>query len=173
MQSTVMDLRDRAARIVQDHYWPVRRYLRYLGCPEAQADDLAQETFVAFLNRPLVQSEPEALPSYLRSIARNLYLKTIRKSKSGPTCREIREADAVWDRYSCHEGWEAYREAVRGCLEGLEGRDRELLETYYGRKSGRGDVAAAFGLSEEGLKTQLRRLKERLKNCVRGRLSHE
>lgn len=173
MQSTVTESRIRAAQVVEEQYLPVWRYLRFLGCSESLADDLAQETFVVLLNRPHERSEPEALPAYLRSIARNLYLKSLRKAKSAPSPHDLEQADSVWERYARPEDWEAHLEAVRGCLDSLDARDRDLVEKYYRRDTTRAGAAADFGLTEEGLKTHLRRLKDRLKRCVQGKLSHD
>jgi len=173
MQSSVMESRERAARIVAEHYLPVWRYLRFLGCADALADDLAQETFVALLNRSPDLEDSEALSAYLRSIAKNLYFKSLRKSKSEPAWRNLDEADAAWERTPHSRDWQPYREAVRSCLEGLDEGDRDLLAKYYGRKESRAEAAAAVGRTEEGLKTHLRRLKDRLKRCIKGKLNHD
>jgi RNA polymerase sigma-70 factor (ECF subfamily) len=159
--------------MVEEQYLPVWRYLRFLGCSESIADDLAQETFVVVLNRPPVLSDPGALPAYLRSVAKNLYLKSLRRAKSAPALQDLERADAVWERCGRPGDWDAYLEAVRGCLDGLDAGDRELLEKYYRRKITRAGAAAELGFTEEGLKTHLRRLKDRLKRCVKGKLSHE
>lgn len=173
MQSTGMESRIRAAQVVEEHYLPVWRYLRFLGCPDSLADDLAQETFVRLLDRPIALDDPAALSAYLRAIARNLYFKSIRKARSEPAWQDLDQAQAAWEPHASPRDWEPYREAVRSCLEGLEERDRDLLGKYYGRKDSRAAAAAAFGMTEEGLKTQLRRLKDRLQRCVQGKLSHD
>ena len=97
----------------------------------------------------------------------------MQKAKSEPAWEDLAQADAVWEPVASREDWDAYREAVRGCIEGLDDRDRVLLETYFSRDYGRREAAATSGLSEEGLKTRLRRIKDRLKACVKGKLSHE
>ena len=40
------------ARLVREHQAGVWRYLRVLGCPATEAEDLTQETFLAVLTRP-------------------------------------------------------------------------------------------------------------------------
>ena len=173
MPTSVTESRSQTARLVEQYYRPVWRYLRFLGCSETLADDLAQETFVAILQRPPVLSGPQALSGYLRTVARNLFLKSARESRVEPPSVEPGMLDAVWERVADSSSWDSYREAVKGCLDGLERRDRDLLSRYYGRAGSRATTAAAIGRSEEGLKTTLRRIKGRLKACVRGKLSHE
>jgi RNA polymerase sigma-70 factor (ECF subfamily) len=158
---------------LEEHYRPLWRYLRFLGCSVSLAEDLVQETFIAVLSHPPDLHDPGALPAYLRATVRNLFLKALAKEKSEPARKDLAEADAVWDPVAAREDWDAYREAVRGCVEGLDVRDRVLLETYFEREGGRREAATASGLSEEGLKSLLRRIKDRLKACVKGKLSHE
>jgi len=173
MPASVTRLPHPSARALEEHYLPLWRYLRFLGSSESLAEDLVQETFIAVLARPPALHDPRALPAYLRAIARNLFLKSLQKAKSEPTWKDLAEADAVWDRVADREAWDAYREAVRGCVEGLDPPDRSLLEKYVARESGRKEAAAASGRSEEGLKTLLRRIRDRLKACVKGKLSHD
>ncbi len=173
MQPSVTEPPHPSARTLEEHYRPLWRYLRFLGCSESLAEDLAQETFIAVLARPPVLHDPGALPAYLRGIARNLFVKSLKKAKSEPVSRDLLEADAVWDPCAAPEGWNEYLEAVRGCVEELGDRDRLVLEQYFAREGGRREAAASAELSEEGLKSLLRRIKGRLKACVKGKLSHE
>ena len=64
--------------LVQRHQAGLWRYLRFLGCDPAQADDLAQETFLRIFRKPVAFYSPEAASAYLRSIARTLFLKSFR-----------------------------------------------------------------------------------------------
>jgi RNA polymerase sigma-70 factor (ECF subfamily) len=158
---------------LEEHYRPLWRYLRFLGCSDTLAEDLVQETFIAVLARPPVLHEPGAFAAYLRSVARNKYLKARQKAKSEPAWEDLGAADAIWEPVADREDWDRYREAVKGCVDSLDDRDRVLLETYYSRKGRRKESAATSGLSEEGMKTLLRRIKTRLKSCVKGKLSHD
>jgi RNA polymerase sigma-70 factor (ECF subfamily) len=173
MQSSVTGPRRPAAWTLEEHYRPLSRYLRFLGCSDTLAEDLVQETFIAVLARPPILHDPGAFPAYIRAVARNKFLKALQKAKSEPVREDLAEADAVWEPVASREGWDAFREAVRGCIEGLDDRDRAILKNYFARENGRREAAAASGLSDEGLKTLLRRIKDRLKACVKGKVSHE
>ena len=66
-----------------------------------------------------------------------------------------------------------YVDALRQCLTSLPARQREVVAMRYGEDATRVEMAAAFGLAEEGIKTLLRRAKANLLACVRGRLGTE
>jgi RNA polymerase sigma-70 factor (ECF subfamily) len=86
--------REDAARIVQQHQAEVWRYLRYLGCSAELADDLTQETFLQYLRAPYEERCAAARSGWLRTVARNLYLRSFRQP--AVTVRELEEGDAVW-----------------------------------------------------------------------------
>ncbi|MEM0926231.1 MAG: sigma-70 family RNA polymerase sigma factor, partial [Planctomycetota bacterium] len=61
------------AELIRVHQRGVWRYLRMLGCDEATADDLTQETFLRVLRRTdFVQHNENATAGYLRRTAYNL-----------------------------------------------------------------------------------------------------
>src|SRR5262245_64911357 len=87
--------------IAQTHRLGIWRYLRFLGCDDAAADDLAQETFLVVArgaggNGHAVRD----LPAYLRGIARNLFLKWVRRSRREPSLEELAAADEVWSQFA-------------------------------------------------------------------------
>src|SRR5947199_10741474 len=75
---------DDLAGAADAHRLGIWRYLRFLGCDDAAADDLTQETFLAIARGAVARgagnggsSTGEAVrdvPAYLRGIARNLFL---------------------------------------------------------------------------------------------------
>ena len=67
--------------LVQAHQAGIWRYLRFLGCEAAQADDLTQETFLALHARPPADRSAEATSAYIRTVARNLFLMSLRRSR--------------------------------------------------------------------------------------------
>ena len=147
------------------------RYLRVLGADPAAADDLVQEAFLVALSRPgFDASVPGAVFTFLRTTARHLWL---RSQKRRNTEREIEEADAVWQR-CCGDGeGDAYVEALRQCCERLPAKSRALLLATYGDGQGRAAAAASFGLSPDGVKSALRRLRTFLHDCIRHRLEED
>ena len=145
------------------------RYLRVLGCEPATADDLVQEVFVVVLQRPRFDgSQPGGAFAFLRTTARHLWLKSRRRRVAE---REVDEADRIWDA-RCGDGdgdGEAYVEALRECLQRLPERGRALLAATYGDGAGRALSAGRFGMSPDGIKSALRRLRAFLHACIENR----
>ena len=171
--SSTMRRANDAGREVQGQVRPLLRYLRFLGCSETQAEDLTQETILAVLQQLPSLREPGALPAYCRSIARNLFLKSLKRTGSEPLSMDLERAEEAWRKVADDARWEAYLEALRGCVSALPPRDRGILERRYVQNGDRREMAAASGMSPEGFKTLLRRIKERLKLCVRSKLNDE
>jgi RNA polymerase sigma-70 factor (ECF subfamily) len=151
--------------LVQRHQAAVWRYLRYLGCTDAQADDLAQETFLAVLERPFEQRCDAATAAYLRMVARNRFLAVIRKEKNGPTAADVELAEEVWS-LTAAAGTDDYLDSLEDCLTELTDRARRAIELRYRDDRSRRDIAAALEMTEDGVKTLLRRTRETLRECV-------
>jgi len=152
--------------LVRSRYREVWRYLRFLGASTSSADDLTQETFLAFLRKPGALRDPDAAGAYLRVVARNLFLKSLR-GKAAEALPEDVEA------YADDLAWEACLRALEGCVEALDERSRRALEWLYGEGAERAAIGERLGLDVEGVKTLLRRARERVRTCVERKLSHE
>ena len=153
------------AELVEAHQAGVWRYLRFLGCDEPSADDLTQETFLSVHRRPFEQRSEEATTAYLRTVARNLFLMTIRKSKRRAAIEHADVADEVWTQHA-GGGGEQHLDALRGCVERLNGRPREAIDLCYEQGRSRAEIAEALGMSEDGVKSLLRRTRDALRKCV-------
>ncbi len=152
------------AEHLRDALW---RYVCVLGADAATADDIVQEAFVVALRRDGFEaSVPAAAFVFLRTTARHLWLKSRRRRV---TVREIAEADRVWDA-RCEDRGAADLAALALCLDELPPRGRALIDATYGEKRGRRESATATGLSRDGVKSALRRLRAFLHGCVERRL---
>lgn len=155
--------------LIQGHQAGVWRYLRYLGCDEARADDLTQETFLAVWKKPFELRSAAATRAYLRTVARNLFLMAVRRRRARPAMLDLDAADAVWSDHDADDG-EEYRAALAVCLESLSERARHALELFYGEGAGRSVLAQALAMTVDGVKTLLRRTREALRTCIRMRI---
>lgn len=158
---------DLAARL-ESRRPQLRRYLCVLGADAATADDLAQEALLVALRRAadLDASEPGRLFGFLRTTARHLWLKDVRRKKSR---REVEQADEVWTEECGDDDRDDYMAALRACVGELPERSRDLLQRTYERGCGRAAVAAQLGMSEDGIKSALRRLRQALRRCIERR----
>ncbi|HEV3024964.1 MAG TPA: sigma-70 family RNA polymerase sigma factor [Pirellulales bacterium] len=158
------------AGLVRTHQAGIWRYLRFLGADETQADDLTQDVFLAVLGKPFVEHSATATSAYLRTVARNLFLMSARRRRRQPTIEQLDLADEVWERLSGDDG-EAALAALRDCVESLEGRARQAVEMFYRQNRSRADIARELEMSEDGVKSLLRRTREVLRKCVEGKLA--
>lgn len=155
--------------LVRAHQASLWRYLRALGCDPREAEELTQDTFVTVLQRPFVEVNTKATAGYLRTVARNLLLK-VRRRTGRTLALDVDALDAAMAQAEGRDGGEAYLAALRECVAGLEARDRDLLDRCYRDGASRQTLADAFALSEDGIKTWLRRTRAALRTCVEGKV---
>jgi len=130
------------AELIDRHQRGVWRYLRMLGCDEATADDLTQETFLRVLRRDnFVQHNDSATAGYLRRTAYNLMVSRHRKTKRVHTVSDSLVLDEAWDRWAGKDlSGDAAVEALQACLQTLTERARTIA-------LGHGDRTGAIGLA--------------------------
>ena len=151
--------------LVRTHLRGVWRYLRFLGCDRAQADDLTQETFMVFLRKPFTFVAIEATSGYLRGIARYVYLEA-RRQKTG----DFDGLDRVFTDYARQSDGDEYLEALRECEQTLAGHTRQAVRMHYGEALTQLEVADELGMKENGVKTMLQRARRHLRECIERRL---
>lgn len=167
-------------RLVRAHQAEVWRYVRYLGASAELADDLVQEAFLQLLRAPFVERTPAATSAWLRTVVRNLYVKSFRRPPFASA--ELDAIEATWtgfvgggtegDGASGDGAANASGEALarlRQCLEQLDGRARSVVAWHYEERRSRADIAGRLGIGEDGVKSLLRRTRALLKACVERR----
>lgn len=157
------------AALMRAHQAGVWRYLRVLGCDSSLADDLTQETFLAAYRTGFEQRDEKSTRAYLRTVARNAFLKSRRHAGKVVNVEELERLEREWVQLA-QDGGEAMTEALRRCLEKLEERPRRALDGFYGTDKSREAVARELGMTDDGLKSLLRRTRELLKECIERKL---
>lgn len=171
--------RDELRALIHTHQAEICRYLGYLGADPATVDDLAQDTFVSAFGaaRSPAPGDVRAEAAWLRTIARNHFLMLCRRRRASPvraSLESLTEAEDVWQREFLRDGdGFDYVEALRRCLETLSGRMREAVTLRYTERAPRERMAERLEMTEDGVKTILRRAREALGQCVRQRLAQE
>jgi len=158
-------------RLIETHQAGVWRYLRALGCDAAQADDLTQDTFLRVLQLPFQDYSRAATAAYLRRTAYNLFVSAQRRSGRVVAVEELEAIDNSWARLAAEENGEEMLKSLRECLEQLTQRARSALDMRYRDERSRAEIAAQLSLSEDGAKNLLQRAKERLRECLEGKLT--
>jgi RNA polymerase sigma-70 factor (ECF subfamily) len=160
------------ADMVRAHQAGVWRYVRFLGADRTEADDLTQETFLAFARSEFVERCDRQTAAYLRVIARNQLLALRRKQHREISTVELESAEAVWAAAAGADGnLTEYLDALRDCLEQLEGRSRRAVDLHYGDDAGRDAIATELEMKPDGVKTLLRRTRQILRECVERKIN--
>jgi RNA polymerase sigma-70 factor (ECF subfamily) len=158
------------AVLVREHQADVWRYLRFLGADAEDADDLTQETFLAVARCPFEIRSRGETAAYLRTAARNQLLMLRRRQGREASKVELAAAEEVWAAATPDGDSSAQMEALATCYENLAGRARDVIDRFYRRGESREEIAAAFEVSIDGVKSLLRRTRASLKECVERRV---
>lgn len=154
------------AALVREHQAGLWRYLRALGAEPWLADDLAQEVFLAALRSGFVERSRGETIRWLRTTARNQYLKARQKQGREVSTAELETLDRRWQELDREGDGEAALAALRACLEQLEDKPRQALQLQYAQGLQRVEVAKRLDMTDDGVKTLLARTKARLKKCM-------
>lgn len=165
--------------VVRSHQAGIYRYLRFLGADDHTAEDLVQNTFLAAFKS---SGHPDMTniklrAAWLRGIARNIFLSFCRSNRAGPLEIDsafLEQAEHTWKSEFLRdgEGFD-YIEALRKCLETLPDKQREAVGLQYAQKKSRSEIAHILKMTEDGIKSLLRRARAALADCVNRRLSVE
>jgi len=142
------------AAFYADHYPGVWAYLLRLGAEPALASDVAQETFVRWLERKPAVIVGSAR-AYLYRTALNLYIDQYRRRR-----REI-----AWDA-EVEESTASFPDEGPDSLSmpvwsRLSARQRQLLWLAYAEGFSHDEIAAITGLAAEGIRVLLARARSR------------
>jgi RNA polymerase sigma-70 factor (ECF subfamily) len=117
------------ARLLQENYLPVKKYLVTVTMDRALAEDLTQETMIRAIQRIRQYSGKAKFSTWLISIATNLFMDTLRRRKRE---RRLQEENALYD-LPAHEPESDWAEV----LDRLHALPRDValpivLKHYYG-----------------------------------------
>jgi RNA polymerase sigma-70 factor (ECF subfamily) len=170
--------RDELAEVVRAYQAGLYRYVRYLGASSSTAEDLVQDAFlVAFRKADGLAGGGEARSAWLRGVARNLFLRHCRREHRNPTlvdAASLEQAEAIWTAEFLRggDGFD-YVEALRECLKALPDDRRHAIDLRYRDRTTRAEMARLLGMTENGVKSLLRRVRRSLADCIRRRLALE
>lgn len=161
------------AELIDRHSPGVWRYLRMLGCDDAKADDLTQETFLRVLRKDtFVQNNEAATAGYLRRTAYNLLVSDHRKHRRVTTISDSSAIDEVWDRWTGKDvTGNVAVDALKECFSELSKRAQLALTMRFTSEATRIEIAEALGISDHGARNLMQRAKRTLRTCVEGRVN--
>lgn len=130
------------------------------------AEELAQEAFLRLQRSWDRVREPEAAAAYLRSVAFNLARSRFRRLARAvvPFAREVAVGSAE-DGFVLRDD----QRAVVAAVAQLPSQQRGCVVLRYYADLGIGDIARTLGISENSVKTHLRRALDRLETLLEDR----
>ena len=155
----------------------IYRYLRYLGANPVDAQDLVQESFLAAFqaNRQPDPGDARASAAWLRGVARNMFLRHCarqKRSKLVVNSDQLEKAEAAWARDFLRDGdgFETM-EALRKCIKKLTAKQRNVLDMRYSERKSRDKMSSLLEMTNDGVKSLLRRIRSALGECIKSRLA--
>ena len=158
--------------LVREHQAMVWRYLRFLGCRPAEADDLTQDTFLAVLDTPVSRFGTGGARAYLRRVARNAFLKHVQRTERRLEV-DLEAAEAAYEWYRGDDEGQRTGRALDECLATLPAPARHALALRFSGRGDRDALAAQLGIGAHGVKSLLQRSYAQLRACIARRLRHE
>ena len=158
------------ARMVAEHQFQLRGFVRSLGVDPEWVDDIAQEVFLTALREHESFDRMRDLGKWLRGIARNLVRNEVRKD-----ARRIRILhDGLTELLLGPPGadlesqeWQHCRmPALRDCVEQLPRRSRQMVSERYGGGWTATELAEHLGMTAVAVRQSLLRIREQLKGCI-------
>ena len=165
------------AELVEAHQTELFRYLKYLGADHTVAEDLVQDAFLRAFQAATMPDLANAnvRRAWLRRIAHNLFIDHCRRNTVSPVSFNSATADQAevfWqNEFLPHDEGFGCLEALEHCLHDLPERSRDMIDSFYARRSSRDELARDFGISPDGVKIALRRIRQVLGECIEQRLS--
>jgi RNA polymerase sigma-70 factor (ECF subfamily) len=168
------------AELVVLYQRPLFGFLGRIGMGQAQAEDIAQETFLrAWTQLHSYQPERAQFSTWLFTIARNLAYNAM---QSAPHQRELLDAEMpeqICEQPGPAQVMERAQQSARlqSALRQLPMAERSALALVYVHELALADVARIEGDSLAAIKTRLHRAKQRLRKILQSanasEMSHE
>ena len=135
------------------------------------AEDITQETFLQVYQRLETLEDPKLFPKWLYVIVNRRCIAWLRKNRLQiEPLEEIDMSEIETEAYSryvaaAHEEStaEAQRDLVQKLLAKLKESDREVITLHYFEEMSSSEIGEFLGVSENTIKSRLRRARQRLK----------
>ena len=153
---------------VREHQAGVWRYLRLLGASGADAEDLLQETLLAFLRKSSNSGDPQPL---LRTIARGLWIDRQRWLARRRAVEWAEQLDAALVGAPSDPHLEGWLDALAACREQLGERAQRALTLAYCEGLGRKEVASELGVAPNTARNLLAQARQVLRTCIEAKMT--
>lgn len=161
-----------AAAKYEDLRMKISHLLRWRGCAESHAADLADLTLDRVASKLAAGEEVENINGFSAAVARYIWLEHSRRERTDAVGDDLPEIPVEAD-LSFFDEPDSRMKCLRHCVANkLTEEDRRLVIGYYDTdasekaKSARKRLAESFGLTLNALKVRACRLRMRLETCI-------
>jgi RNA polymerase sigma-70 factor (ECF subfamily) len=157
------------AAIVTRFQGPLFGYLGRMGCGAAEAEELAQDTFLrAWSELPTFDARRGAFSTWLFTIARNLAINELGRARGGRAAAEPSTVERVCEAPQPQEriALDQRRAQLRAALMALPVVDRNVLALAYIEELAIADIARIEGCSAGSVKVRLHRARKKLSTIL-------
>lgn len=157
------------AALVSRYQRPLFGFLGRMGCLVAQAEDLAQDTFLrAWIYLPRYQPARAQFSTWLFTIAHNLACNAL---QNAPQLREVHDVELpepISEQPGPEQSLQLAQQSARlhAALRRLPMAERSVLALVYVQELALADVARIEGHSLAAIKTRVHRAKQRLRSLL-------
>lgn len=148
------------SRLIEETYRSLGFFLRYLGLPESDVDDMAQEAYLKAFKAFDKFESGRSFKSWLFSIAKNTFIDWTRRQK---TQRKFMEMNFCQDYCDTFEDDSNNRTQIRSILEKLTPEEQVLVELRFFQDLPFNDIADLTGLTVGAIKMRVMRILDKIK----------
>ena len=169
---------DALAELIGRHEHPVRLYAAKVALRPDLAEDVAQKAFLVALDHLASFDRSGDFLLWMRGIVRNVARQEWEKLALRSKVERDGLAELVERLAASQEPSDAAQDqdrlrALRGCMDGLPERQKQIVKLRYSMELGCKDIAQSIGSSSDAVKMTLSRIRESLRRCIQTRLAGE
>lgn len=152
------------SQLIEETYRALCYFLRYLGLPEAEVEDMAQEVYLK-AHKALNKYDPERpFKTWLFSIAKNAFIDWTRKQK---TKRKFMEQNFIKEYSDTFADSSDRRTDIKSLVGRLSAEEQILVELRFFQDLPFKDIAELTGLSPGAVKMRMFRIIDKMKTRVK------
>lgn len=148
------------SRLIEETYRSLSFFLRYLGVPESEVDDLAQEAYLKAYKAFDKFESGRSFKSWLFSIAKNSFIDWTRRQK---TQKKYLEANFTRDFSETFEDDANNRSQIKNILEKLNPEEQILIELRFFQDLPFNEIAELTGNSVGAIKMRVMRILDKIR----------
>lgn len=148
------------SQLIEETYRALSFFLRYLGLPESEIDDMAQEAYLKAFKAFDRFEAGRSFKSWLFSIAKNTFIDWTRRQK---TQRQFMEANFCKDFCETFEEDANNRTQIKDMLQKLSPEEQILVELRFFQELPFAEIAELTSLSVGAVKMRMMRILDKMK----------